>query len=117
MADTFAEAPGPAGLATRDEVESALRACGPAPMRFASWNMAEADLSGMDLHGCEFARCRGGHVNFSSCKLTEARFLFCDLNNSKWRGTILSEVLFQDCKLTGAQMAIANALLPPAFDR
>ncbi len=117
MADALTETPRPAGLATRDEVESAARVCGPGPTRFVGWNMAEADLSGMDLRGCEFARCRGGHANFSSCKLTEARFLFRDPNNSKWRGTILSDVLFQDCKLTGAQMAIANALLPPASDR
>jgi uncharacterized protein YjbI with pentapeptide repeats len=117
MVDTLSDAPRPAGLAARDDVESALRDRGPAPLRFLGWNMEEADLNGLDLHGCEFARCRGGHANFSSCNLTEARFLLCDLNNSKWRGTALSGALFQDCKLTGAQMAIANRLLPPTFER
>ncbi|MGA3063878.1 MAG: pentapeptide repeat-containing protein [Methylocystis sp.] len=47
----------------------------------------------------------------------EARFLFCDFNNTKWRGTMVSSAFFQDCKLTGAQMAVANTLMSPAFER
>ena len=62
-------------------------------------------------------RCRAGHANLSSCNFTEARFLFCDFNNTKWRGTIVSSAFFQDCKLTGAQMAVANTLMSPAFER
>jgi uncharacterized protein YjbI with pentapeptide repeats len=76
-----------------------------------------ADLNRLDLHGCEFVRCRAGHVNFSSRNFTEARFLFCDFNNATWRGTILSSAVFQDCKLTGAQKAVASTLMPPAFER
>jgi fluoroquinolone resistance protein len=79
--------------------------------------MTEADLNELDLQGCEFVRCRAGHANFSSCNFTEARFLFCDFNNSKWRGTIVSSAFFQDCKLTGDQLAFANTLMPPVFER
>jgi len=102
MSNTIIEAPAPKGAATRHDVEAALRGRGSASLRFTGWNMTEADLSGLDFHGCEFVRCRAGHANFSSSNLTEVRFLFCDFNNSKWRGTIVSSAFFQDCKLTGA---------------
>ena len=117
MNDILTEAPAPEGVATRRDVESALRCNRVAPIRFVGWNLTEADLNGFDLQGCEFIRCRGRHANFSSCNLTEARFLFCDINNSKWRGTIVSSAVFQDCKLTGAQMVVANTLMLPAFER
>jgi uncharacterized protein YjbI with pentapeptide repeats len=117
MGDTIIEAPTPEGMAMRQDVEAAMRGRGSASMRFVGWNMTEADLNGLDLQGCEFVRCRAGHANFSSCNFTEARFLFCDFNNSKWRGTIVSSAFFQDCKLTGAQMAVANTLMAPAFER
>jgi uncharacterized protein YjbI with pentapeptide repeats len=117
MSDTIIETAAPEGAATRHDVEAALRGRGSASMRFMGRNMTEADLNGLDLQGCEFVRCRAGHANFSSCNFTEARFLFCDFNNSKWRGTIVSSAFFQDCKLTGAQMVVANTLMPPAFER
>jgi fluoroquinolone resistance protein len=117
MSNTIIEAPLPERAATRHDVEAALRGRGSASMRFMAWNMTEADLNGLDLQGCEFVRCRAGHANFSSCNFTEARFLFCDFNNSKWRGTIVLSAFFQDCKLTGAQLAVANTLMPPAFER
>jgi uncharacterized protein YjbI with pentapeptide repeats len=117
MGDTIIEAPAPEGAATRHDVEAALRGRGSASMRFMEWNMTEADLNGLDLKGCQFVRCRAGHANFSSCNFTEARFRFCDFNNTKWRGTTVSSAFFQDCKLTGAQMVVANTLMPLAFER
>ena len=117
MGDAMTEAPAPEGIATRHDVELALRGDRVAPIRFAGWNLTEVDINGLDFHGCEFVRCRAGHANFSSCNFTEARFLFCDFNNAKWRGTIVSSAVFQDCKLTGAQMAVASTLMPPAFER
>ncbi len=117
MSDTIIEAPAPEGAAARHDFEAARRGRGSASMRFMGWNMTEAALNGLDLQGCEFVRCRAGHANFSSCNFAEARFLFCDFNNSKWRGTIVSSAFFQDCKLTGAQMAVANTLMSPAFER
>jgi uncharacterized protein YjbI with pentapeptide repeats len=117
MSNTIIEAPLPEGVATRHDVEAALRGRRSASIRFTGWNMTEADLNGLDLQGCEFVRCRAGHANFSSSNLTQVRFLFCDFNNSKWRGTIVSSAFFQDCKLTGAQLAVANTLMSPAFER
>jgi uncharacterized protein YjbI with pentapeptide repeats len=117
MGDTIIEAPAPEGVATRHDVEVALWGDRVAPTRFVGWNLTEADLNGLDFHGCEFVRCRAGHANFSSCNFTEARFLFCDFNNTKWRGTIVSSAFFQDCKLTGVQMVVASTLMPPAFER
>jgi uncharacterized protein YjbI with pentapeptide repeats len=117
VGDTIIEAPPPEGVATRRDVELALRGDRFALTRFAGWNLTEADLSGLDFHGCEFVRCRAGHANLSSCNFTEARFLFCDFNNTNWRGTIVSSAFFQDCKLTGVQMVVANTLMPPAFER
>ena len=117
MGDTIIEAPPPAGVATRHHVELALRGDRVSPTRFAGWNLTEANLNGLDFHGCEFMRCRAGHANLSSCNFTEARFLFCDFNNTKWRGTIVSLACFQDYKLTGAQIVVANTLMPPTFER
>ena len=117
MGDTIIDAPAPEGVVTRHDVELALRGRRSGSMRFMGWYLTEIDLNGLDLQGCEFMRCRAGHANFSSCNLTEARFLFCDFNNTKWCGTIVSSAHFQDCKLTGAQMAIANSLMPPSFER
>jgi len=117
MSDAIIEAPPPEGVATRYDVEAALRCRGSASMRFTGWNVTEADLNGLDFRGCEFVRCRAGHANFSSSNSTEVRFLFCDFNNSKWRGTIVSSAYFRDCKPTGAQLAVANTLMPPAFER
>ena len=66
MGDTIIEAPAPESVATRHHVELALRSDRVAPMRFAGWNLTEADLNGLDLQGCEFVRCRAGHANLSS---------------------------------------------------
>jgi fluoroquinolone resistance protein len=117
MSDTIIEAPAPEGMATRHDVEAVLRGHGSGLIRFAGWNLTEADLNGLDFQGCEFLRCRGAHANFSSSNVAEARFLFCDFNNTKWRGTNVSSAFFRDCKLTGAQMVVANTLMPPAFER
>jgi fluoroquinolone resistance protein len=117
MNDAIIEATAPEGAVTRHHIEAVPRGHGSASIRFAGWNLTEADLNGLDFHGCEFVRCRVGHANLSSCNFTEARFLFCDFNNTKWRGTIVSSAFFQDCKLTGAQMAVANTLMSPAFER
>ena len=117
MGDTIIEAPAPEGVAMRQDVESALRGRGSASMRFMGWNMTEADLNGLDFMAANSCAAALGHANFSSCNFTEARFLFCDFNNTKWRGTIVSSALFQDCELTGAQMAVANTLMSPAFER
>ena len=98
----------PSGLADRAAVETALETAGPA--RFIGWNLSAADLGGLDLHGCNFVRCRGGKADFSSTDLTEASFEGSDLNNTTWRGARLSAAQFSDCKLTGAQFQEASTL-------
>src|SRR6266540_3314185 len=96
---SLSEPPPPAGVADRAAVEAAV-AQGPA--RFTGWSLAGADLRELDLHGCEFVKCRGALADFSSADLTESRFQDCDLNNSKWRGARLPAASFTGCKLTGA---------------
>src|ERR1700742_3195503 len=89
----------PDDVADRAGVQAALKtAAGPA--RFIGWNLAGADLSRLDLHGCEFVRCRGGQASFASADLIESAFRDCDLNNTKWRGARLSAAQFIGCKLT-----------------
>jgi uncharacterized protein YjbI with pentapeptide repeats len=99
----------PGAVADRAAVEAALKAAG-GPVRFAGWNLAGAELGRLDLHGCEFVRCRGGLANFSSADLTEASFCDCDLNNAKWRGARLPAARFVGCKLTGGQFQEVAAL-------
>ena len=97
MNDAIIEATAPEGAVTRHHIEAVLRGHGSASIRFAGWHLTEADLNGLDFHGCEFVRCRAGHANLSSCNFTEARFLFCDFNNTKWRGTIVSSAASNVC--------------------
>ncbi len=114
MSDTYvevsgAEIAGPAGVATRKDIEAALQLHA-APVRFAGWNLTEATLKALDFNGCEFVRCRAGRADFSSCDLSDTRFVSCDLNNTNWRRATLSAARFQDCKLTGMQISDARTL-------
>lgn len=109
MSNSLPEAPAPDGIATRREVEAALRDR-KAPVRFVGWNLADIDLTGLDFRQCEFVKCHGGRADFSSCDLTEVCFVSCDFNNARWRRASLASALFRDCKLTGAQIVDANTL-------
>jgi uncharacterized protein YjbI with pentapeptide repeats len=40
------------------------------PARFTGWSLAAADLRDLDLHGCEFVKCRAALANFSSSDFT-----------------------------------------------
>lgn len=115
METALAEAPAPEGIATRAQVEAALRDHA-APVRFTGWGLAGLDLRELDFHGCEFLRCRAGRADFSGCDLGEARFLACDFNNPLCRRTTLSAALFRDCKLTGLQI-VSAATIGLAFER
>lgn len=108
-ANALAQPPAPEGVATREAVEAVLREH-KAALRFVEWNFTGADLSALDLAGCEFMRCAGARVTFTSAILSEARFDACDLNNSKWAGARLGAARFADCKLTGAQLRDVTGL-------
>lgn len=109
MRATLVEASAPDGIASHRDVEAMLQQHA-SLVRFIGWDLTDLSLKGLDFHGCEFVRCRGGRADFSSCDMTDTRFNACDFNNANWRRATLSAAIFQDCKLTGVRIVDARTL-------
>lgn len=116
------EAPGRAAIQT-------LIAAGK-PVHLIDCDLAEANLSRLDLSGWRFdgcdmrssafgeARlegtywqsCRGPFAKFVRANLAESAFVSCDFNNAIFRGGVLGSATFTGCKLTGADFTEARAI-------
>eukprot|EP01037_Dinobryon_pediforme_P017544 gene17544-17747_t len=111
---------------------SRIAACGEhaGPWLLRDCDLAEADVSGLDLTGWRFERCdmrridlsgarleathwqgcRGGLARLVGADLTDAVVTSCDWNNAALRNARLAGAAFTGCKLTGADLAGATSI-------
>lgn len=115
---------------TLGRTEIRALAAGQSPSHLIDCNLAEVDLSDLDLEGWAFERCdmrhanakgarlersiwrscRGGFADFTGADLTEAKFRSSDFNNAAFRRSTLTAAAFKSCKLTGADLSDAKAM-------
>lgn len=78
--------------------------------RFERCNLRRTDFAGARLEGTVWQSCRAPFVDFAGASLGEASFNGGDFNNCSLRRAVLSGACFTGCKLTGADLTEARAM-------